>query len=245
MASGSINKKNKKTIPDIERIIPDQIPVYAHRLLKEHVMRYSFATPYIRNKVVLDVACGSGYGAYLLANKGATKVYAIDRDLKTIQYAQQRYAHSRIRYQRASASHIPILTNSVDIITSFETIEHLRNGSQFLRELKRVLRPNGLAIISTPNKTYSIEDNPFHYREYTAREFYMVLNKFFPGNIILYGQRPVCKPLIKFYRYIKFFMTISLQPFLHMRPWESLVIEKMNSIEKDGYVYMIALCQNT
>lgn len=245
MANRSINKKSKKIIPDIERIIPDQIPPYAHRLLKEHMMRYSFAAPYVRNKVVLDVACGSGYGAYLLANNGAAKIYAIDRDPKTIHYAQQRYAHTKVKYQRGSCYHLPILTNSIDIIISFETIEHLKSGTQFLYELKRVLRPNGLAIISTPNRTYSIEDNPFHYMEYTAREFYTALHKFFPGNIILYGQRRACKLLMRFYRYIKFLIPIRMQPLLHMRPWERLVIEKMNYVQNDGYVYMIALCNNT
>src|SRR3989339_729977 len=107
MGSDNIDKKTK-IIADLERIIPDKIPPYSKRLLQEHVLRYQFVSKYIKGKTVLDVACGSGYGSYIIANSGAKKVYAADCDSKTISYAKKRYPHDNINYICTDAAKLSV-----------------------------------------------------------------------------------------------------------------------------------------
>lgn len=238
------SKDNKKTkiIPDLERVVPDEINVYSRRLLQEHIDRYKFAVPYIHNKVAVDVACGSGYGSHRLACKGAKKIIGVDCDNKTIKYAKARYPRRNIIYKVGDAINLPITSSSVDAVVSFETIEHIKKPLTFLKEAKRVLRQSGLLIISTPNKKYSIGDNPFHYKEYNLWEFNKIISRYF-RSIIYYGQRPVFRPLMFIYRILSQVIPISLHPLLHMRPWEKLDIRKIVHMDDDGYVYFIALCK--
>lgn len=238
----SQNNKKTKIIPDLERIVPDDLNVYSRRLLQEHIDRYNFAVPYIRNKMVADVACGSGYGSYLLAGKGAKKVIGIDCDKKTIRYAKSRYQKSNITYQVGDANDLPINSSSIDVIVSFETIEHIKKPTEFLNEAKKALKRSGLLIISTPNKKHSIGDNPFHLREYFLKEFSQMLYTYFRG-ITFYGQRPVFQPIMHMYRLLSHLFPLPLHPLLHMRPWEKLDIRKINNMNDDGYVYFIALCR--
>ena len=192
--------------------------------------------------MVADVACGSGYGSHLLASNRAKKVTAIDCDRKTIQYAKKRYSRRNVTYKVGEAEDLPLSTISIDVVVSFETIEHIKKPMKFLREAKRVLKKSGLLIISTPNKKYSIGDNPFHFSEYNLEEFNQLLKKYF-RDVIFYGQRPVFQPIMFIYRFLTQLLPLALHPFLHMRPWERLDIKKINNIHDDGYVYFIALCK--
>ena len=241
MGNSQDNKKIK-IIPDLERIVPDQLSGYSGRLFLEHIDRYNFALPFTHNKMVADVAFGSGYGSHLLARKGAKKVVGIDCDIKTIHYAKNRYPRRNITYKVSEANDLPFPSTSMDVVVSFETIEHIRKPKEFLNEVKRVLKRPGLLVISTPNKKYSIEDNPFHYREYNLREYNQMLNKHFK-YITIYGQRPVFQPIMYIYRFLTQLLPLMLHPLLHMRPWERLDIKKIDNIHDDGYVYFIALCK--
>lgn len=238
----SQNNKKTKVIPDLERIIPDKLSGYSRRLFQEHINRYKFAVPFINNKMVADVACGSGYGSHLLASNKAKKVIGIDRDKKTIQYAKKRYPIHNVTYKVGEANDLPFASASTDVIVSFETIEHIKTPHKFLNEVKRVLKKPGLLIISTPNKKYSIGDNPFHLREYDLKEFNQILSTNF-RKVTYYGQRPVFKPVMFIYRFLSQLIPLSLHPLLHMRPWEKLDIKKIDNLHDDGYVYFIALCQ--
>jgi len=238
----SQNNKKTKIIPDLERIIPDKLSVYSQRLFQEHINRYIFAAPFIHNKIVADIACGSGYGSQILANRGARKVIGIDCDKKTIQYAKTRYPRRNASYKIGDANDLPFTSSSIDVVVSFESIEHLKKPLKFLNETKRVLKKSGLLIVSTPNKKYSIGDNPFHYKEYGLKEFSQMLSKYFRG-VILYGQRPVFQPIMHMYRFLSQIFPLPFRPLLHMRPWERLNIKKIGNIDDDGYVYFIALCK--
>ncbi|MBU0619689.1 MAG: class I SAM-dependent methyltransferase [Patescibacteria group bacterium] len=154
-------------------------------IYNEHLVRYEFVKQFVKNKKVLDIACGSGYGSKILAKAGAGKVVAIDVDEEAIKFAKQNYGHKNIEYQVGNAEEIGQGSNIFDIISSFETIEHLQNPNKFLSELSRVAKDNGLVIISTPNKDVFKQKNPFHLKEFSKTEFEEILGKYFKFHKIL------------------------------------------------------------
>lgn len=146
----------------------------------EHLVRYQLAQSLARGKRILDVACGSGYGAKMLAEAGAINVKAVDINKETIASAQQNYNHKNLEFICDSAESLATIPNgSIDLIVSFETIEHLTNYQEYLKNLKRVLTPGGLALISTPNKEIFKQKNPFHIKEFMRNEFETILKQYF------------------------------------------------------------------
>ena len=165
-----------------ERVIPGEVDP---DLWNEHVARYAFAARMAREKRVLDAGCGSGYGAVELA-RVAREVLAIDISQGAIDYARAHYANTDVRFQCASCLEIPAPDGSFDLAVAFEIIEHLNDWSAFLHEVRRVLAPDGLFVVSTPNKIYYAEaraalgPNPFHVHEFDPAEFRRELEAVFP-----------------------------------------------------------------
>ncbi|HLE48575.1 MAG TPA: class I SAM-dependent methyltransferase [Patescibacteria group bacterium] len=181
-----------------ERLVPDRIPWFQIQMLWDHVDRYKFVVPYIKSKTVLDIACGSGYGTLYLAENGAKNVLGMDLSTSAITYAKKHYSHKNVLYSVGNAESIPLKNNSIDVLVSFETIEHLNNYKNFIKEIQRVLKKNGLLIISTPNNiTGTGSKNPYHKKEFTFKEFRQLIEKQFV-NINVYGQKPVLVKYIKF-----------------------------------------------
>src|SRR4051812_34227853 len=116
----------------------------------EHWHRYCVAQPLTRGLRVLDAACGEGYGSFLLAQT-AKKVVGIDIAPEAVAHARSRYVKSNLRYVEGSCTALPLANGSIDLIVSFETIEHLHEQSEMLAEFRRVLVPNGVLVISSPN----------------------------------------------------------------------------------------------
>lgn len=149
----------------------------------EHLHRYFYARQLARGRVVLDVACGEGYGSAYLAQV-AERVVGVDIDAESIAHAQASYGRPNLEYVAGSALDIPLPDASVDLVVSFETIEHFYEHERFLGEVKRVLKPDGLFIVSTPDRDiYSAPDddsNPYHVRELTRAEFAELLGGYFP-----------------------------------------------------------------
>jgi SAM-dependent methyltransferase len=131
----------------------------------EHYARYAWAATLVRGEV-LDVACGTGYGTRLLERRA--RVSGVDRDEEAIELARSRAAGS---FVVAEIPPIPFADNAFDFVVCFETVEHIADDERFVREIRRVLRPGGQLLISTPNKDVSSPDgipiNPWHVREYT------------------------------------------------------------------------------
>ena len=170
----------------LEGVSPEErIPSFT---LWEHIARYVFAAQFIEGKTILDIACGTGYGASYLMNKGTKMVVGADYLEQAIEYARLHYQKDGLYLLRSDAQQMPFLNSSFDVIVSFETIEHLERYEDFLRECKRVLKTNGIFICSTPNRDGRFGyKNPFHLREFSAEEFYELIARYF-REVKLCGQ---------------------------------------------------------
>ncbi|HPN54848.1 MAG TPA: class I SAM-dependent methyltransferase [Candidatus Moranbacteria bacterium] len=154
----------------------------------EHMARYLFASRFVKNKYVLDIACGSGYGSKMISEAGAEKVFGVDISEEAILHCQENFNDKKIDFIRGSVSKIPVSDNSVDIVVSFETIEHVdkKNQHDFLKEVKRVLKDKGVFIVSTPNSLVYPKGNKFHIHEMNPQEFRQIINENFKKSEMFY-----------------------------------------------------------
>jgi SAM-dependent methyltransferase len=171
-----------------ERFTPECV----REIWYEHWHRYVFARPFAAGRRVLDAACGEGYGASLLAGKAAD-VVGVDIDETSIAHARARYAGTpRLRFECMDVTRLNFSERSFDLVVSFETLEHLAGQEQLLTEFSRVLRDDGMLVISSPDKrTYSELSgfrNEFHVRELYRHELLDLLRPHFP-HVHLYGQK--------------------------------------------------------
>jgi glycosyltransferase involved in cell wall biosynthesis/SAM-dependent methyltransferase len=159
----------------------------------EHLHRYAFAKELALGKDVLDIACGEGYGSVLLASR-ARSVTGVDLSLEATRHAQGKYVKANLHFCVGDCRNIPLLPQSVDLVVSFETLEHVAEHELFLAEIRRVLRPGGTLVISSPDReNYSDitgHENPFHAKELYREEFNALTRKFFRNNTLL-SQRVV------------------------------------------------------
>lgn len=170
-----------------ERFTPECVREMAY----EHWHRYAFAASLVADKVVLDAACGEGYGSHLLSAH-ARMVTGVDIDPEAVEHARHRYGSERLTFECASCLDLPLADDSVDVVVSFETLEHLAEHTALMSEFRRVLKPDGFVLVSSPDrKTYSDEtgyENPFHVRELYREEFEQLLHAHFP-TVRLLGQK--------------------------------------------------------
>jgi SAM-dependent methyltransferase len=161
------------------------LPECGGEIWAEHWHRYLFARKLVAGKSVLDAASGEGYGAAWLAHSAAS-VIGLDLHRPTIDAARQRYRASNLTFEVGSVTAMPFADASFDCVVSFETLEHLEGQEQMLAEIRRVLRPDGFVVISTPNRTEYTErrdfHNEFHVLELDKDEFYALLGKRFPAQ---------------------------------------------------------------
>jgi SAM-dependent methyltransferase len=163
-----------------ERVIPGRVDP---DLLNEHLARYRFAAQFAAGAKVLDAGCGTGYGTAMLA--GALSAVGVDLSGEAIAHAVSAYTSPGVRFLQASCESLPFADNSFDLITAFEVIEHLRRWQDLLDEARRVLRPGGILLVSTPNKAWYAEargaagPNPWHVREFEYGEFKAALEAVF------------------------------------------------------------------
>jgi len=174
-------------IPTPERLDTTQ----NDQIMIEHLHRYALAANYVKDKIILDIASGEGYGTNLLSAT-AKFAYGVDISSEAIAHAQNKYKQQNIAYKQGSATQIPLDDSCVDVIISFETIEHHDQHDEMLMECKRVLKPGGLMIISSPEKKYysdiSNYKNPYHVKELYQHEFKELLAKHF-GNAQFLNQK--------------------------------------------------------
>jgi ubiquinone/menaquinone biosynthesis C-methylase UbiE len=167
-----------------ERYVPSIDPYNAAMHLG-HMASYKHALRYAWGRHVLEIGCGVGYGAHYLASFGASLVVAIDKDSAALEYARKAYFHSKVHYQQGSGSRLPFADGAFEFVLSSQVIEHLTSPELFLSEIKRVLKPGGFCLVTTPNKDLfsprDIEgDNVFHVNEMSLSEFETVGRGVFP-----------------------------------------------------------------
>ena len=159
----------------------------------EHYHRYLFARAFCHDKVVIDVASGEGYGTALLSQVAA-HVVGVEYAGPTARNAAANFARPNLSFVQGDARSLPLADASADIVVSFETIEHFEGQEDFVAEVRRVLRPDGRFIVSTPDReVYSppgSSPNPFHVREFDRYEFLDLLHRHFL-QVALVRQRPV------------------------------------------------------
>lgn len=164
----------------------------------EHLHRYGLAQKFIKDKHVVDIACGDGYGSYLMS-KYASNVVGIDILLEAVNHAKNHYQACNLEFIQGSAYNIPLKDKSIDVVVSFETIEHHDRHQQMMTEVLRILKDDGLLIISSPDKlNYSDKPkykNPFHVKELYFHEFkYLIQNNF--SEVIFLRQKSVIGSLV-------------------------------------------------
>ena len=168
------------------------VPSLDGQIKYEHLHRYALCLEFVTGKSVLDIASGEGYGSALLA-RVAESVVGVDISPEVVEYAVQQYSSfQNLKFLVGSCDSVPLADNSVEVVTSFETIEHHDQHEEMMLEIKRVLTSDGVLILSSPNRlTYSDEpkySNPFHIKELYYEELVNLLSKHFK-YFQIYGQR--------------------------------------------------------
>jgi ubiquinone/menaquinone biosynthesis C-methylase UbiE len=158
----------------------------------EHWHRYHFAAAFAAGKAVLDAACGEGYGSALLA-RHAARVTGVDASAETSALARRRYGTAaNLEFAPGRCEALPVPDGSIDLFVSFETLEHLGSPRALIAEASRVLRADGVFMVSTPNKRVYTDQtgyhNPYHPSEMYESEFVDALRERF-GAVRLFGQR--------------------------------------------------------
>jgi ubiquinone/menaquinone biosynthesis C-methylase UbiE len=175
-----------------ERVIPGLVDP---NLFNEHMARYRFAARFAAGAVVLDAGCGSGYGSAELSSLTghAASVVGVDLSAEAVRHATNTFGGPGVRFLQARCEALPFADGAFDLVVAFEVIEHLEKWREMLAEARRVLRPAGMLLVSTPNKAYYAETraaagpNPFHVHEFECSEFRAALTEVFP-HVHLWSQ---------------------------------------------------------
>jgi ubiquinone/menaquinone biosynthesis C-methylase UbiE len=180
-----------------ERIIPGTVSM---QVLSDHYSRYFFAKKYCKDKMVLNVASGCGYGSEVL-KENAKEIFNIDIDGELIAYGNYRYGNPSNHFIKMDAQNMAFPSNFFDAIVSFETFEHLPDYKKFIAECHRILKKDGIMILSTPNKIVSSPNsekpyNKFHFKEWTLPEIESDLKKYFTVDK-LFGQNYILSNFIE------------------------------------------------
>jgi SAM-dependent methyltransferase len=146
--------------------------------------------PFAEGATVLDIASGEGYGSALLGTV-ARRVIGIDIDEHSVAHAKSKYKDDNLSFVCGDCTTIPLLSDSVDLVVSFETLEHIIDHIKFFNEISRILKPDGVLVISTPDRVPYNEmigsPNPYHLKELDRAEFKLLLRRHFK-SVHLLGQ---------------------------------------------------------
>ncbi len=197
-----------------ERLVPGD-----HRLknlLIEDLAKFRFGNQYAIHKVVLDAGCGAGQGAAYLAQNGALYVVGIDISPEAIAYARALFPMDNLSFVVMDALRLGFSDCTFDVVTSIEVIEHLPKPEQYISEIRRVLKDQGVLVLSTPNKLISSPRPgtmwPYHVKEFYPDELYNMLARYFshvemwgmwipvydhhPARRLMHWLAPLFKPIL-------------------------------------------------
>jgi len=177
--------------PSEERFVPETM---GGLIQAEHEGRYRWAATVVAGREVLDAGCGVGYGTEMLAEAGASRVVGLDVSPEAVEDAVFR-AGAIGQFEVGDLERMPFSPGSFDVVVCFEAIEHVNRRELALDELRRVLRRDGLLILSSPNRHVYLPGNPYHVHEYTPSELHAALTQRF-RHVALYRQHPWITSLI-------------------------------------------------
>lgn len=151
----------------------------------DHVRRYLWVSDFCKDKDVIDIGCGYGYGSFYLADGIARNVLAIDSDKSAIAFAYKNYQRENVLFKTIDVGALGV-DRRFDIAISFEVIEHLSDVSKYFAFIEGALVPQGEFILSSPNRLYTEQfyingksPNRFHIHEYYPEELHRVLSQHF------------------------------------------------------------------
>lgn len=173
----------------MERLDIDTAPQHAGIEAAIHFSRYAIARNLVRGKRVLDVACGEGYGSFLLKQAGARHVTGIDISAETIVKAQETFGSEGISFAAMDAASLAesLGDEPFDVIVSIETIEHVSSPESFLHALRKVASADAAIVITCPNDYWYYPEegmgNPYHTRKYRMEEFQRMTTSVLGDNV--------------------------------------------------------------
>jgi ubiquinone/menaquinone biosynthesis C-methylase UbiE/uncharacterized coiled-coil protein SlyX len=211
-----------------ERMVPHVHK--GHEIYGEHVSRYEAATELVAGKTVLDVASGSGYGTALLA-RTAKQVYGVDISQNAVDYATAQYGAANIEFITGAGDDLPLDDASVDVVVSFETIEHIAAYKTFLSEVTRVLKSDGMFIVSTPNDLEFTPGNHFHLHQFGEDELTNLLRKQF-------------KHVVKYYQTTWVFSMIGDKSSYEQEWQQPVTVMQTTPASADKVLYFYFVCSN-
>jgi ubiquinone/menaquinone biosynthesis C-methylase UbiE len=148
----------------------------------EHRCRYWWAASAAADNDVLDAACGTGYGSVILAEAGAGSVTGIDVSAEAVSAAKERLG-DRGSIVQGDVGQLPFEDDSFDLVVCLETIEHVADGPAVIAEFRRVLRPEGVLLVSSPNPGVYPSGNEHHVHEYAPEELASLVGASFPKAV--------------------------------------------------------------
>jgi 2-polyprenyl-3-methyl-5-hydroxy-6-metoxy-1,4-benzoquinol methylase len=154
----------------------------------EHRARYRWVSQVVAGKDVLDAGCGVGYGVEILASAGARAVTGIDLDPAAVATAAERFGAHAEAFLQGDVRELPAADASFDVVVCFETIEHVEDGARALAEFRRVLRPGGVLVVSSPNPDAYLAGNEHHVHEFRPLELVAAVGEHFT-EVVSYRQR--------------------------------------------------------
>ncbi|UEM24600.1 class I SAM-dependent methyltransferase (plasmid) [Skermanella mucosa] len=154
---------------------------YGLHLMHSHAYREAAAL--VPAGRVLDLGCNNGYGSFELSRHGH-RVVGVDVSAEALDDARRRFSADNLDYRQVSGQDLPFEADSFDLITSFQVIEHIVEMEPYLREIRRVLKPGGLAVFTTPNARIRLDPgmrpwNRFHVQEFTPEHLKETVAPFF------------------------------------------------------------------
>lgn len=199
----------------------------------EHRARYWWATGLVSGKDVLDAACGTGYGANILAGAGAATVVGIDRAAHVIEFAR-RQASKSAEFRVGNLLDLPFPDRTFDVATCFEAIEHVETPETVLDELRRVLKLDGVLAISSPNRDVHVAGNPHHHHEFTPDELEPALRDRFEHVRLLRQHRWLATAILEDAAFESG----------DGRPVHGTVVHKVSPAELGAEMYTLALASD-
>ncbi|MCR9291430.1 MAG: methyltransferase domain-containing protein [bacterium] len=159
-----------------------------------HLARYSLVEKLLPDSCkVLDIACGTGYGSFIMAAQGNRQVTAVDASQEAIGFARSHWKHAQIEYVHASCgSFFEAGTQTFDAIVCLETVEHLVNPRRFLESCWQSLSDRGMLVLSVPHaNVFPLLDTEFHVQHFTEQSLRQLFDGYDPQFVSVLGQNGV------------------------------------------------------